>query len=216
MKKLQEEFFSRSPDMPRTFKAHAPCFSSERACGFSDMLKNSGHAPDFSPRVLDIVAKELLGKTLVRRLNGEILKARIVETEAYFGDKDPASRAFKGKNKISEIMWSHPGTIMVYNVHKYLMFNVITGRFGEPSGVLVRALEPINFSARCTGPGLLTDSLRITKSLHGKSIIKDTEVSIMDSFSRHEVGTSLRIGVSADLERHFRFFMSRSYRNHAL
>jgi hypothetical protein len=44
--------------VPRTFKAHAPCFSAERACGFSDTLKNPGHAPDFSPRVLDAIVTD--------------------------------------------------------------------------------------------------------------------------------------------------------------
>lgn len=162
---------------------------------------------EFFCRRADVVARELLGKTLVRRVNGKLMKARIVETEAYFGSEDPASRAYKGKNKISEIMWSHPGTIMVYNVHKYLMFNTITGKFGEPSGVLFRAVEPLNFSARCSGPGLLTNSLMIGKNLQGKSIWNNGEVYILDSKGGHEVMTSFRIGVTKDLDEHYRFFV---------
>ena len=73
---------------------------------------------NFFSRNPEIVAQKLLGKILVRKLKNKILKAKIVETEAYFGEKDPASRASKGKTKVSELMWSSPGKIMIYNVHK--------------------------------------------------------------------------------------------------
>lgn len=163
--------------------------------------------PSFYERSPDVVAKELLGKTLVRKVNGQTCKAKIVETEAYFGDKDPASRAYKGKNKISEMMWEEAGKIMIYNVHKYLMLNVVTGKKGEPSAVLIRAVEPLNFNLRCSGPGLLTNSLQISRALHGQSITESEELSILHDDFLHEISTSLRIGVTKDLEDHFRFFI---------
>ena len=166
------------------------------------MLNNS-----FFARSADIVAQDLLGKILIRKINNQLLKAKIVETEAYFGNKDPASRAYKGKNKISEMMWQDAGKIMIYNVHMYKMFNIVTGKLNEPSAVLIRALEPINFQARCSGPGLLTNSLKIGKSLHGNSIISHPEISILDNPSSHAIESSNRIGVTQDLKIPLRFFI---------
>ncbi|MCW8966354.1 MAG: DNA-3-methyladenine glycosylase [Candidatus Pacearchaeota archaeon] len=77
----------------------------------------------FFRRKADVVARELLGKILVKKVNGKVLRARIVETEAYFDESDPGSRASSGKNKISEMMWEDAGKILVYNVHMYKMFN---------------------------------------------------------------------------------------------
>ena len=71
---------------------------------------------DFFERPADIVARDLLGKILVKGVGGKKYKGKIVETEAYFGERDPASRASKGKTKISEMMWESPGRILVYNV----------------------------------------------------------------------------------------------------
>src|SRR6056297_594471 len=100
---------------------------------------------EFFERPADVVARDLLGKILVRKINGKIYKGKIVETEAYFGEEDPASRASKGKTKISEMMWESPGKILVYNVHMYKMFNFVTYKKGKASAVLIRALEPLNF-----------------------------------------------------------------------
>jgi len=162
----------------------------------------------FFARHAEQVAKDLLGKTLVRMVGNKTYKAIIVETESYHGTQDPASRAFKGKNKISALMWHHPGTIMIYNVHKYKMFNIVTGNFDEPSAVLIRAVEPLNFDMRCCGPGLLTIALAIDNKLHGQSVVNNKAISIIDGgIKPFKVATSLRIGVTEDLERHQRFYI---------
>jgi DNA-3-methyladenine glycosylase len=67
-----------------------------------------------------VVAKELLGKILVRKFNGHLLSGKIVETEAYFGGKDPASRAYKGYNNFAKLMWDEPGKVFIYMVHERL------------------------------------------------------------------------------------------------
>ncbi|RLG12489.1 hypothetical protein DRN73_02435 [Candidatus Pacearchaeota archaeon] len=162
---------------------------------------------NFFKRKADIVAKELLGKILCRRIDGKVLKSKIVETEAYFGEDDPASRACKGKNKISEMMWESPGKILIYNVHKYKMLNFITGKEGEASAVLIRALEPLNFKARTSGPGLLTDSLKIEKTFHGESIFELKELFLENSNEEFEIIESSRIGVSKDLPVKLRFYI---------
>jgi DNA-3-methyladenine glycosylase len=161
----------------------------------------------FFARSADVVARNLLGKILCRKREDKILKARIVETEAYFGEDDPASRASKGKNKISEMMWESPGKILVYNVHKYKMLNFVTGKKGEPSAVLIRALEPLNFKGRCFGPGLLTCCLEIAKQLHGKSVFGFNEIWIEDDKESIKIKKTKRIGVSKDLEIPLRFYI---------
>jgi DNA-3-methyladenine glycosylase len=162
---------------------------------------------EFFQRKADIVARELLGKILVRKINGDILKSKIVETEAYFGEEDPASRAHKGKNKISEMMWEAPGKILVYNVHMHKMFNFIADKKGIASAVFIRAVEPLNFDLRCSGPGLLTTALKIDKNFHGKNILELNELKIEDSNERFEVAQRFRIGVTKDLDIPLRFYI---------
>jgi DNA-3-methyladenine glycosylase len=162
----------------------------------------------FFSRNAKIVAKEILGKVLVRKIRGRKLRAKIVETEAYFGKDDPASRASKGKNKISEMMWEEPGKILVYNVHMYKMFNLITGKKGEPSAILIRAAEPLNFkNLRCSGPGLLTNSLNIKKDIHGEEIYKLRDLWIEEGKKNFEIIESFRIGVTKDLPEKMRFYI---------
>ena len=113
------------------------------------------------------VAKELLGKNIF--VDGKI--ARIVETEAYYDDKDPASRACQNGD-LKETMKMEGGTILVYGVHNNWLVNIVTGSCGDAQAVLIRAVEPLNFSLRSNGPGLLTKSLGIDKSFH-KSFVGD-------------------------------------------
>lgn len=162
----------------------------------------------FFSRNAKIVAQEILGKILVRKINGKEFRSRIVESEAYFGCEDPASRASKGKNKVSEMMWASPGKILVYNVHKYNMFNLVTGKIHEPSAVLIRALEPLNFKARLSGPGLLTDSLKIDKKVHGKEIFGLKDLWLADCEENFfEIAENFRVGVTKDLPERLRFYI---------
>ena len=161
----------------------------------------------FFSRSADIVAKELLGKKLIRIIDKKKYISKIVETEAYFGENDPASRAGKGKNKISEMMWESPGKIMLYNVHKYLMLNFVTGKKDIPEAVLIRALEPLNHNLRTTGPGLLTSSLKISKSFHGKNILENKGLFLENKKENFEISSSFRIGVTKDLEIPLRFYI---------
>ena len=161
---------------------------------------------DFFSRDAKAVAKDLLGKILIRKINNKELKAKIVETEAYFGEEDPASRASKGKNKVSEMMRDEPGKILIYNVHKYKMLNIVTGKKDEPSAVLIRALEPINFNTRCSGPGLLTNSLKIEKDLHGEEIFSLESIWIDNNKTAFKIAESFRVGVTKDLPEKLRFY----------
>lgn len=162
----------------------------------------------FFSRKTKIVAKELLGKILVRKFKGKELKAKIVETEAYYGSNDPASRAFK-RTKMSEPMFAKAGTLFIYNVHKYLMFNIVTEKENKPGAVLIRALEPMNFKANLSGPGRLTRALKITKELNGKHLSETETIAILNSETDEKIKivSSHRIGVTHDLKKKLRFFI---------
>lgn len=165
------------------------------------MLQHSFYARDSA-----VVAKALLGKILFRELNGKILRARIVETEAYYDNSDPASRACKNGD-LKETMKSRAGTILVYGVHNQWLINFVTGKKGRAEAVLLRALEPLNFNANCRGPGLLTKALKIDKKFHKKNICNCNELWVDDSKKKLEIASSCRIGVKIDLPRDLRFFI---------
>ena len=164
---------------------------------------------NFFSRDTKILAEELLGKILVRKINGKTLRAKIVETEAYFDEKDPASWARFGKKNYNNVMWGFPGIILIKNVHKYKMFNIVSGRENKAEAVLIRALEPLNFKARLSGPGLLTESLFIDKRFHGKNVfsLKDLFIEEDKDLNKFEINESFRIGVTKDLPEKLRFYI---------
>jgi len=167
------------------------------------------------------VAERLLGKRLGRKLGETLLEGIIVETEAYFGLNDPASRAYHGRKNYNSAMWERPGIAFIYNVHNNWMFNVVAHRSNQIGAVLIRALEPTkglsvmkrNRPVRNTfdltnGPGKLTKSLGIDKKLNGISIVsRESEIFITDTNAKFETSSSHRIGVRKDLAKKLRFFI---------
>jgi DNA-3-methyladenine glycosylase len=168
-----------------------------------------------------VVARGLLGKRLVRILNGEALEGTIVETEAYYGAEDPASRAFHGRKNYNRLMWGEPGRVFIYNVHKYWLLNVVAHEPDEIGAVLIRAIEPTRGiesmlsnrpvkepRALTSGPGKLTLALGIDKVSQGVSVLSPgSEIHIYDAASDPVIGTSRRIGVTRDLDRDLRFYV---------
>lgn len=163
----------------------------------------------FSSRA-DLVARNLLGKILVRKIGKKLLKARIIEVEAYFGENDPASWARFGKRKDNFVMWEQPGKILIKNVHMHNMLNFSTGAKGKAEAVLIRGLKPLNFDERCSGPGLLTKCLKINKKFNGKDIIGNKEIYIEHSKDKFKINRSFRIGVKKDLAKKYRFFINQN------
>jgi len=161
----------------------------------------------FFQRSADLVAKDLLGKILVRKISGKELRARIVETEAYFGEEDPASRAIK-KGDLRETMAMRAGTILVYGVHNSWLLNIVTGKEGRHEAVLIRALEPLNFEANTKGPGVLTKAMEIKKDFHKENIC-ETGVFWLEEADKNafEIHSSFRIGIKKDLPEKFRFYI---------
>lgn len=161
---------------------------------------------NFFQRNAKKVAKELLGKILFRKLRNKVMRSKIVETEAYFDDKDPASRACKGGD-LKDTMEQDAGTILIYGVHNNWLVNFVTGKKGKAEAVLLRALEPLNFEERCCGPGLLTKAIKIGKDLHRKNICDCEEFWIEDNSKKLNIVRKHRIGVNKDLKEPLRFYI---------
>jgi DNA-3-methyladenine glycosylase len=114
-----------------------------------------------------IVARELLGKILCRRLpTGKVIKLPIVETEAYLGTSDTACHSFDGcRTDRTEVMYAAPATIYVYLVYGlHWMLNIVTEAAETPTAVLIRGAGKYN------GPGKLTRALQIDQNLNNKKL----------------------------------------------
>lgn len=126
------------------------------------------------------VASELLGKRLVRQINGHELSGMITETEAYCGREDSACHAHRGKTQRNEVMFGKPGHAYVYFTYgMHYMLNLVTEEEENPCAVLIRALMPLTgideMDARrkrkgkdlTSGPAKLCQAMSIDKSLNG-------------------------------------------------
>lgn len=116
------------------------------------------------------VARELLGKVIVRRIGKHKISVRIIETEAYIGKKDLASHARFGKTKRNAVMYGHPGVWYPYFIYgMHWMLNVTTEELDKPAAVLIRAGVLVETEMPIKGPGTLTKTLRADGSYYGKS-----------------------------------------------
>lgn len=164
------------------------------------------------------LAKSLLGKVLVREVDGKVLKAKIVETEAYIGAIDKASHAYNGKRtERTEVLYHQGGVAYVYLIYGiYNCFNVITNEVDIAEGVLIRALEPLNeldyisnkrfgkdysnlkkeqIKGLTNGPGKLCIAYSIDKNLNCKELYNKGEIYIEDEEEEIEIVESKRIGI---------------------
>ncbi|MGN6677233.1 MAG: DNA-3-methyladenine glycosylase, partial [Streptosporangiaceae bacterium] len=107
------------------------------------------------------VARDVLGKLLMRRVRGHERWGRIVEVEAYLGPDDKAAHSFKGhRSPRNDVMFGTAGHAYVYFTYgMHHCLNFVTREPGVPQAVLIRALEPGPGVGRCMGPGLLCRAL---------------------------------------------------------
>lgn len=179
------------------------------------------------------LSKRLLGKVLVREIDGRVLRGKIVETEAYIGAIDKASHAYNGKRtERTETLYHQGGVAYVYFIYgMYHCFNVITNEADVAEGVLIRALEPLNeldyisnirFGIKynelkksqiknlTNGPGKLCLAFSIDKTLNGRDLFNKGELYIEDGDSKDmEIIESKRIGI--DYAEEARDFLWRFY-----
>jgi DNA-3-methyladenine glycosylase len=163
---------------------------------------------EFFARDTETVAKDLLGKLIVRRAAAGATTrppqvARIVEVEAYLGLRDLASHARRGPTPRAAIMFGPPGHLYVYLIYgMYHCMNFVTEPDGEAGAVLIRAAEPTagfdDESARVlSGPGKLCRALDITLAHRGLDLTaKDSPLVVCDDGSpAPRRARSARIGV---------------------
>lgn len=156
---------------------------------------------EFFTRPTLTVAKDLLGKYLVRKVGNKVLAGKIVETEAYIGPRDKASHAFGGKmtkRNVAEYMVG--GHVYIYLVYgMYWQLNISTSKMGKPECVLIRALEPVEEGVKATnGPGKLCRWLKLDKSFYGEDVAVSKRLWVEDrgvKVKRSEIGVSPRIGI---------------------
>lgn len=111
------------------------------------------------------VARSLIGKYLVRVIDGRVLAGKIVEVEAYVGSQDRACHASKGRTQRTDVMFGPAGVAYVYLVYgMYHCLNVVTEREEFPSAVLIRAVEIDG--ELIDGPGRLCRALQIDRRLN--------------------------------------------------
>jgi DNA-3-methyladenine glycosylase len=180
---------------------------------------------EFYDRPTELVARELLGAVLECRTAKGVASGRIVETEAYIGEHDLACHAAAGRTRRTEPLYGRPGIAYVYLIYgMYWCFNAVTRGEGEPSAVLVRALEPLSgvelMRTRrggrakrevelTNGPGKLCQALGISK-VHNGHPLQEPPLVIRSGSAvpREAITVTPRIGISRSADWPLRWFIT--------
>lgn len=167
---------------------------------------------EFYDRDTITVAKDLLGKYLVHKVNGIERIGKIVEVEAYLGPHDLAAHSARGLTPRTKVMFGPPGHSYVYLIYGiYHCFNVVTEKDGHASAVLLRALEPIkNITDRTQGPGLLCIAMNIDKRLHGHDLESD-DFFIVEPDEKERITIVKRPRIGVDYAKHWARRLLRFY-----
>jgi len=145
-----------------------------------------------------LVAQELLGKFLVRNINGKEIALIITETEAYDGPNDKASHTSKGKTERTKVMFGKPGIFYVYLCYgMHYMLNIVTREKEYPAAVLIRGVVAQNSSIVLNGPGKVTKFLKIDKNLNTQKAEKKSGLWFEDrGMQQGKIQKTPRIGVA--------------------
>ncbi|NMJ87656.1 MAG: DNA-3-methyladenine glycosylase [Thaumarchaeota archaeon] len=180
---------------------------------------------EFYNRNTIVVAKDLLGKILVRVVGDKILSGIIVESEAYSSIDDPASHSYKGKTERNNVMFGEVGHAYVYFTYGiHYCLNIVAKEHNIPAGaVLIRAIEPIEGIEQMqkfrktndlynltNGPGKLTKALNVTKKQNGVDVVKKYEIYILigREIDNSSIIATSRIGISTALDKQWRFLIT--------
>jgi DNA-3-methyladenine glycosylase len=169
------------------------------------------------------VAPEMLGKIIVVKRAGTLLAARIVEVEAYLGQLDPASHAYRGPKGRAVLMYGQPGMLYVYfSYGMHYCMNAVAHDGRHAGAVLIRGAEPVlgeeTMAANrglepgkrpvARGPACVTAAFGINK-VHNGSDLTRGEISLHaprepQAFT---IGTSVRIGITQAADKPWRYFI---------
>jgi DNA-3-methyladenine glycosylase len=169
----------------------------------------------FYRRPPERVARDLIGRLLIRELDGTRLVLRLVEVEAYLGPGDRASHTWGGRRtERNRSMWLGGGHAYVYFVYgMHFCLNVVCGKVGEGTAVLLRAGEPVAGAARMAelrglaraprpgelagGPGRLCRALGIDRALDGVSLLSGPlRLAAGEPVAAREIVRGPRVGVA--------------------
>lgn len=159
------------------------------------------------------MARELLGKFLVHHTCRGELVGKIVETEAYLGEKDPASHAYKGKKTPrTRIMWGKPGSIYVYFTYgMHYLLNVVTEKEGKAGAVLIRGVEPVKgippLPGITRGPAKVTSTFGIDLRYNRKDITQGNLTICEGRKEKFKIRSAPRLGIKKGKEKHLRFYI---------
>ena len=178
----------------------------------------------FYTRKTSTVAKNLLGKILVRRIGRNILTGKIVETEAYLFN-DTASHSFRGMTERNKVMFGKGGFLYVYFTYgMHYCANVVTFKEGIGEAVLIRAVEPKNgmkvmlknrglinernHLKTTNGPAKLAQAFGLTKKQSGTDLTGSfIFITNGDTVPRSKIVTTTRIGISTAKEKKLRYYI---------
>ena len=178
---------------------------------------------DFYERDPVEVARELIGKLLVRRTSQGMCSGAIVETEAYLAADDPASHSFRGRTRKNGTMFGRAGLLYVYPIHARCCLNAVTESRGIASAVLIRAVMPLRGielmqqRRQCAaidlarGPARLCEAFAVDRRLDGWDLTRGTRLWIEQPddalVSDQQIVLSPRIGVTSGHNLELRFFL---------
>lgn len=175
------------------------------------------------------VARELLGKVVVRQHSGALLTARIVEVEAYLGEQDPAAHSAAGNTARTAVLFGPPGHAYVYFIYgNHYCLNVSCEPEGQAGSVLVRALEPLSgveemAKARgieihspkdllrlTSGPGRLAQAFSITRVRDNGCDLTSGDSNLWigeDGYRARGIRLTPRIGITMAAEKALRYLL---------
>ncbi len=173
------------------------------------------------------VARDLLGKILVRKINGNIISGVIVETEAYRYKDDPASHTYGGMTERNKAMFGQVGRAYVYFTYgmHYCVNAVARSQDYDAGAVLIRSLVPqqgMDFMSRqrktsdisnlTNGPAKLTQALNITKKEYGEDLTKRSNLFITAGLEikKSEIVTGPRIGIKKATDKMWNFTITKN------
>ncbi len=178
---------------------------------------------DFYDRDPVAVAKDLLGKFLIRTINGKVLVGKIVETEAYLAEGDEAAHNFKGETNRNKSLYKEAGHLYIHSMrHHFLMDIVVQGK-DVPGSVLIRAFEPMQgveqmknnrntkeITNIASGPGKVCQALQINKEQDGIDITSGKWLYLSETIENvppEQIMSSGRIGISKAADKPLRFWI---------